>query len=68
MDLAKKLYFFGDIIALQASGAYFEGNGSSAKFSFYLDQVGFPGSASTIFGMANLIASDGMFSANCTSP
>ena len=63
-----KLNFLGNIIALETAGTDFEGNSSSAEFGLYLDQIGFPGSAGMILGMAYLIAGHCMFSANITSP
>jgi len=66
--LAIKLYFLGDIIAFEAASADFQGNGGTSQFGLYVDQVGFPGTAGMIFGMADLITRDGVFSANIASP
>ena len=62
------LYFFCDVITLQAAGTYLQCNGSTAKFGLYFNQIRFPGSAGMVLGMANLIASDGVFPANIASP
>ena len=62
------LYLFGNIIALETTCADFKGNGGSPEFCLYLDQVGFPGSAGTIFGMTDLVTRNRVFSANIASP
>ena len=63
-----KLYFFGNIIALETTGADFKGNGGSPEFCLYLDQVGFPGPAGMVLRVADLIARNGVFSANIAGP
>ncbi len=62
------LHFFGYIVALKTAGAHLKRNGSTLNFCLYLNQVGFPGTAAMIFGMADLISSDRVFSADIASP
>jgi len=62
------LYFFGNKIAFQAAGADLYRKGCSSKLSLYSNQVGSPGSAAVFIGVANLVASNGVFSANIASP
>jgi len=62
------LYFLGNIIAFETAGTDFKGNGGSPDFCLYLDQVGLPGPAGMIFGMADLVSGHGVFSANIAGP
>ena len=62
------LHLFGNVIAFETAGANFQGNGGSPQFGLYLYQVGFPGPAGMVLRMADLIASDCVFSANIASP
>ena len=58
------LYFFRNIIALETAGANFQCYGASPKIGFYLYQIGFPGPAGVVFGVADLISGNCVFSAN----
>ena len=63
-----KLDFFGDKVAFEAAGAYFNRKSGAFNLGFYLNQVGFPGPPGAVLGVADLIAGHGMFSAQITSP
>jgi hypothetical protein len=54
-------------VAFQAAGAHFQGKSGAINLGFYLYQVGFPGPPGAVFGVADFIASHGMFSAKITS-
>lgn len=62
------LDLFGNIVALKTAGAKLKGDSSSLDFGLYLYQIGFPGTATMIFCMANLISSNRVFSADIASP
>ena len=63
-----KLYFLGNIIALEAAGTDLKGNRGSPEFGLYINQVRFPCSAGMVLGMADLVTCHGVFSANIASP
>jgi hypothetical protein len=64
MDYTKSLYFLFDNIALETTGADFKGQGCTLYLSFYLYQIGPPGAAGMVLGMAYLVPGNGVFSAN----
>ena len=68
ITLLIQLYFFGYIIALETTCTDLKGKGSPAQFRLYLNQVWFPGTASMVIRVADLIACNSMFSANIASP
>jgi hypothetical protein len=63
-----KLDFFGNKVAFQTAGAEFHRKSRSADFGFYLHQIGLPGPAGMILGMAYLVAGNRVFSANIAGP
>jgi hypothetical protein len=60
------LHFFNNNIVSQTTGANLKRNGSAVFFGFYLQKIGPPGAPGTIFGVAYLVTSNGVFSANIT--
>jgi len=66
--ISLKLYLSGKIIALETPGANFQGNSGSVQFSLHLLQIWFPGPPGMILRMANLVAGNGVFSANIAGP
>jgi tRNA G18 (ribose-2'-O)-methylase SpoU len=66
--VARLLDFLDDRITSKATGADFEGNRGPLKLGLYLDQIGLPGTAGTIFRMAYLVAGDSVLSAYIAGP
>jgi hypothetical protein len=58
------LDFFRDIAAFETPGADLNGEGGALDFRLDLMQIWFPGAAGTVFGVAHLVAGNGVFSTN----
>ena len=65
---AQGLYFFRDIIAFETAGAELHGKCASIELCLYLHEIRLPGPPGAILRMADIVARDGMFSANFAGP